>query len=535
MGEKGEIGKKNGVVDKNIKPLKKLKGLDDVALGVASHEIIGRYGDAASEFLKGYSGEITENGKVLEKGLKQISESKVHPDFKYQNLKQQAGFSAEVHYENKINAQNIINRSSERISRTDNLGMTNHTKFDFLAVDVEGNPITNSDGPLWGAQMKFCGKYGSEKEIKSSSEKLAKKLAGDKWERYRGNDVLVPEEQYKEIVNYSTQRSKELLTQAKEFRSSGDYDKAIQLEESAKRFEQVSKDVKNSGISSKNAMFLREHAKLATTKYVLETAHQAGVEQAKAGAVISGVLSTARNVLSVASGDKDLSDAMCDIGKDTLIGTSTNYVIASGGTAIKSMMSNSSKEVFVNLSKTNMPAMIATVSVQVGKSLHRYATGEIDELELAEELGEKGTGMLAASWGAAIGTAVFPGIGTVVGGMVGYMSSSVLYQSSTQILNDERMSYERMQRIHEISKAAQVAMKSQQNELNAVISKFYGNRLQEFNMSFEMINNSIIENNIELFTDGLNKIALEMGESLEFKNFQEFDAFMTDNNSILEL
>lgn len=44
--------------------------------------------------------------------------------------------------------------------------------------------------------MKFCGKFGTPEEIRISSENLVDKMSGDKWERYRGNDVLVPKEQF---------------------------------------------------------------------------------------------------------------------------------------------------------------------------------------------------------------------------------------------------------------------------------------------------------------------------------------------------
>ena len=74
-----------------------------------SYETIQRYGDAAKQHYVAYSGQDNEIGKTLVKGLKQISNEKVNPDYEFQNINQQAGFSAEVKSVAKTNAENIIN------------------------------------------------------------------------------------------------------------------------------------------------------------------------------------------------------------------------------------------------------------------------------------------------------------------------------------------------------------------------------------------------------------------------------------------
>lgn len=192
---------------------------------------------------------------------------------------------------------------------------------------------------------------------------------------------------------------------------------------------------------------MREYSKLATAKYVAQTAYMSGIENAKSAAVIAGSISVAQNVVSVIRHDKEFEEAAIDIGKDMIAGPTIAYIIGYSDTAIRGFMSSSKDSVFVNLSKTNVPAMIATTTLQVGKSLIRYANGEIDSIQLVEELGEKGTGMMVASMGAAIGTMVFPGIGTVIGSMVGYMTSSTIYGACMQVLSEERISAERRVKI----------------------------------------------------------------------------------------
>ena len=120
---------------------KKDSGFTDSTIGIMTTENIERYGRASSEYIKGYKGEIAQDGTVLKKGLKQVYESKVNPDFRYQNIKQQAGFSAEIHYVDKENANSIINKTNKTIYRSNDLGRGNDPEFDVLSIDENGNPI----------------------------------------------------------------------------------------------------------------------------------------------------------------------------------------------------------------------------------------------------------------------------------------------------------------------------------------------------------------------------------------------------------
>ena len=516
----------DSVYRKNEKNKKTLK---NIALGTAANEVVNRYGNAANEFIKGYKGNIGDNNEVISKGLKQIAKSKVNEQYKYQNLKQQAGFSAEVHYENKVNAENIINGNTRRISRTDNVGMVNDTKFDFIEIDSNGNPLINNGDAKWGAQMKFCGKYGTKEEIVSSAKSLTDKLAGENWERYRGNDILVPSEQYEHIKKYAEDKANDLNEQARKLRSQGYFDKAKNLQEKANNYKQVAKDVKNSGISSKEAMFLREHPKLATIKEVGKTAHRAGMEQAKYGAIVAGVISVSQNISAVATGNKDIQDAIKDVAKDTATGAGISYVIAGSGSVIKSCMASSTNKTLQVISKGNIPSLIATTTLEVGKTIKKYINGELTELEVIEELGEKGVGMMASSIGASIGTAIFPGIGTIIGGVIGYMCSSSIYNGSLSILKEERLSYERRIKLEGFAKIALENMHIQQEILVKEISKNYIEKQEKFDEAFNYIEMSVKYENLEMFTKGLNQIAIEFGQVLQFKDFNEFDLFMTDN------
>src|SRR5690606_28379975 len=152
---------------------------------------------------------------------------------------------------------------------------------------------------------------------------------------------------------YAEDKARELSEQAEKLREQGNIEKADLLDQNAEKYHQVSRDLKDSGITTKEAIFLREHPQLATAKYVLETAHRSGLENAKSAAIISVAISTAQNVTSLIRGDKRVGEAVKDVAKDTTAGAATAYVIGASDTAIRGFMAASQNSVFVNLSKSN--------------------------------------------------------------------------------------------------------------------------------------------------------------------------------------
>jgi len=93
---------------------------DVISSGTAlsTHEVVGRFGEANAEFIKGYRGMDNQTGQRLSKGLAGIAKSRVNgnPAEAVKNIKQQAGYSAEVAATSRDNAEAIINRSDIRVS-----------------------------------------------------------------------------------------------------------------------------------------------------------------------------------------------------------------------------------------------------------------------------------------------------------------------------------------------------------------------------------------------------------------------------------
>lgn len=136
----------------------------------------------------------------MKRSLKSISKSKVGPEYKDQNLKQQAGFSAEVKAAARDSAEAIINHSDKKTVRTDDLqrqtdmrgrsvGGTNDQLFDLVETDASGIIVEGT-----ARQVKFIG---------GTPEECATKLLGTKFDKYRDNDVPieVPSDFFAGVIN----------------------------------------------------------------------------------------------------------------------------------------------------------------------------------------------------------------------------------------------------------------------------------------------------------------------------------------------
>jgi hypothetical protein len=139
------------VTGMNEKEERREVNLLSAATDGAAYETVQRYGSAAKEHYVAYSGQDNEAGQALAKSLKSISEEKVNPDYEYQNIHQQAGYSAEVKGTARTNAENIIKGDKTRKVRTDDQGRVNDPLYDTVLVDAEGNVVEGSS-----TQVKIC-------------------------------------------------------------------------------------------------------------------------------------------------------------------------------------------------------------------------------------------------------------------------------------------------------------------------------------------------------------------------------------------
>lgn len=120
-----------------------------------------------------YASANREHLSVLDK-LEEISERKINPNYIKQNINQQAGYSAEIKEQARVNEHNILAGKRERIVQYDDLSSEqkaqvkslfpnyatpskNHELVDYVSVDEKGNVI-----PSTATQSKFVDRNGAE-------------------------------------------------------------------------------------------------------------------------------------------------------------------------------------------------------------------------------------------------------------------------------------------------------------------------------------------------------------------------------------
>ena len=430
----------------------------DAAIAGGLFETISRHGDAGAEFLKGLRGIDYATGQKFDRSLLDVANYKINPNDVERNIKQQAGFSAEIASVSKRNAQNIIDGKAQRFTRSEDLahyGRNNET-VDIVEV-LNGKELST-------AQMKFV----------SQPDELLKKIArgegGGKndYSRYMSVDKLeVPTEQVEAMKATCRKQAQKLKEQAQTVREKGNVALADKLDRQAENYRQLEHKITDSGLSTDEAIRYRLNPRWETTKDIARVSHRAGIEGAKFGAAIGGGISAVSNAIAVWTGDKELGDAVIDTAKDTLVSAGVGYSTAFVGTTVKIYMNQSRSSVLKQLSATGLPATIVSVCLAVGKSTIRFAKGEIDGTELAKEMGITATGMLSASAFTMMGQIAIPipVLGGLIGGMVGYVITNSLYQGFFDVLKEAKLSAERRQMIEMQCAAAAALARQYENGL----------------------------------------------------------------------
>jgi hypothetical protein len=494
----------------------KIRATVNAGLAGAASEAVQRYGEANKEHLVAYSGVDNATGKQLTRSLKKISKYKINPEFEKQNRNQHAGFSAEVKEVARENAERIINKDNTRVSRTDDLGRVNDPLYDHVELDRHGKEIAGS-----GSQMKFVG---------DTPEKTLEKLSGKKFQKYLDNDApfKVSADFYDGVKKAANEKIAELQKNVDALQIEGKMDIAQQQLDKIEKYKKIRDTLEKSHLSKDEAIEACGLPVLSTAKDIARISHKAGIEQAGYGAAIGGGISIIRNIVAVVKDEKSSDEAALDVIGDAGAGALTSYVTAFSGSSLKGLMQNAKSGTMQTISKTNLPATIAVSVLEMQKTLSKYFRGDIDGAECLEELGEKGSGMLASAMFAVVGQAAIPipVVGGMVGGMIGYALSSVFYNELTAALKAENFSYERRLRVEAECKEAEFMIREYRKEMEQLVSNYLTDHITLFHSSFDRIKEALYLGDIDGFISGVNRITEGLGRQPQFDTFHEFNKLM---------
>lgn len=496
-------------------------------------DTVNRYGNGVKEFSVGYTGKDHSSGQVLSKGLKTVSESNVNPGFAEQNVKQQAGFSAEIATTARENAQAVIDgKTSSHITRTDDMtrqsdgkghtiGGTNEQLYDIAAVTGDGGYI---DGT--GRQLKYVG---------GNAQQCHQKLISQKFDKYFDNEVPVeiPADYYDDVAarfESSISRTKEQIQHAEKC---GNTSLAEQKRRELERLQRRKDGLRKGKLTSKEALEARTNPLRFIAKDIAKVSHHAGVEAAKYGALVGGSVSIVQNVVAVIRDEKTPEDAICDVEKDTAVAAAKGYGTGFAGSAVKGLMQNARSETLRNLAGTGLPVALVTLTISVGDTMHRYFSGEIDGVKCLEDLGAQGTGMFSSALWATIGQAAIPipVVGGLIGGMVGYAVASASYSELVNALKDAKLAAETRVRIEQECEQQIKLIEAYRAEIEAVIHEYLAASMQEFKDAFDGIQGALNVGDANGVIASANRITESLGKNVPIKNMDGLCPFLENGGT----
>ncbi len=479
-----------------------------------------------------------EHLSVLDK-LEEISKRKVNPNYIKQNINQQAGYSAEIKEQARVNERNILAGKRERIVQYDDLSSKqkaqvkklfpnyatpkkNHEIVDYASVDEKGNVIP---GTL--TQSKFVGRNGEE---------CFKKLLSKDYKKYfeNGAKMKIPEDFFGDFQKEANITIKSLESQIAKQKSFGNFQKANILERRLQKCKTIKAHTRPASITKAETIEARLNPNLSTAKDVTRVSHQAGMNAAQTGALIGGGVSAITNIYECIANGKDPMKAL----KHTLVATAKGGALSYGSTFASSslggLMQSSANKVIQSLGKGSLPAMFVGACVANATVLTRYFSGKIDGVELRKQLAKANTTLVSSGAMAVAGQALIPipVVGALVGGFVGAVLSETCFNALLKAREEAKLARQRRIEIERECREIIKLLEIYQNQFKEVFEKYFHETTKFFNQSFNELERASYAGDADLAIGVNNKIQERLGQKALFDNKQEGWELIISNKDI---
>ncbi|MFB1282114.1 hypothetical protein ACEWYU_02215 [Helicobacter pylori] len=471
--------------------------------------------------------------------LEEISKRKINPKYIKQNINQQAGYSAEIKEQARVNEHNILAGKRERVHQYDDLSIEkkpqvkklfpnyatpnkNHELVDYVSVDEKGNVIP---GTL--TQSKFVGRNG---------EKCFEKFLSKDYEKYleNGMKMEIPKDFFGDFQKEANIKIKSLESQIAKQKELGDFQKAAKLEEKLQKCKTIKANTRPASITKAEAIEARLNPNLSTAKDVTSISHQAGMNAAQTGALIGGGVSAITNIYECIANGKDPMKALKHTAIATLKGGVLSYSSAFASSSLGGLMQSSANKIIQSLGKGSVPAMFVGACVANATVLTRYFSGKIDGTELLKQLVKANTTLVSSGAMAVAGQALIPipVVGALVGGFVGAILSETCFNAFLKAREEAKLARQRRIEIekecHEFIKLLEIY----QNQFKEVFERYFHETTKFFNQSFNELERASYAGDADLAIAVNNKSREWLGQKALFDNKQEGWELIISNKDI---
>lgn len=392
-----------------------------------------------------FSGTEINGNKTL--SLSDINKWNINPDYEYANLKQHAGYSAEVISTAKENIVAQANDTGITTYRTDDLPEIygkNNQYVDKVRVDANGKVVDR-------IQTKFVGKDSSECLSKLASSKYGKYLNDGQVDK-----IEIPKDYYDDIKNkLIPKKISKLEEQVKRSAELGKDDVVAKKTAEIEKYKKIDSMIEKSLVTNDEAINATKHPKIYAAKLFAKNAigegHETGVNAGLTSAGITLCVSTVDNVSKIFKGELEVDEGVANIvseaGSSAIAGYGTGFVTGT----VSALLKGSAHELIQKIGGSSLPGALVSFALQSYDVVTDYISGKIDEYKLAEGLGDSASKVGGGVAGAALGTkagaavcSVIPGAGTaaggviggIIGGMVGCAVATETYQSTVELVKE---------------------------------------------------------------------------------------------------
>lgn len=491
------------------------------AAGAGSKSVsIGRHSNASHEYVKAYTGFDNMTGKHMQKSLSGIGKSKINPAYRDNNIKQQAGFAAEVMEVAEKNAENQLKGDPTRYTRVDDVPgrQINETAFDVTAFDAFGNELLSES-----SQLKFT---------KSNAASQAKQLTGKAFrEKYPHGKYTVAKDRYEGIQNNLASKEQRLSNQIAKMKQRGDYEKARQLQEDLDYTKKVKANLKASELTTEQAIEARLHPGRTIAKKIVETGHEQGKEFALFSAVVEGVMSSSRNVYQCLNGEISKEEAAENITEDVAKAGAKGYLLGQGGNLLGTALKSSGNEIVRKMGEGSAPVQMIMFCKDALSLTADMMEGQIGSYEYMEGITKSGVNIAGSA-----------AIGAAVGGPVGFvaaMASGILINAalSCGLAEIGKSYYQAKEERVQIEKECNM-LREELQKYQTIFKQTYEAHTDElftiFGDSIKSMAIAIDMNDANSFIASTNRITEALGGNTQFSNVDEFIDFV-DSGDTLEL
>ena len=345
--------------------------------------------------------------------------------------------------------------------------------------------------------------------------------------KYDGMDRLIPKDQdLEEAKQYAKIQSEMGLSNAPQYKDVHD-----------KLTNELNGD---DGISSGGTTFEElQEARNNPEKYVNnlkykefqnEVATTAG-NMAIASGVTTAIVSTIKNTYEIFKDGKELNEAIKDVFKDSGKSAARGAVTGAGSASLRYFAN--SKNIPI-LNESSASTVIAGSAIDCGVTLWKFANGEINGAEAAEELSVTAT--------KGVGTVLLTkGIGYVLGASTGallpiaiYSTLSITLSAGYEIVKNAKLRKEEYERIEVLLQEMSKERAKYYNEVLTTIENIEKKQKETLKEIFVNIDENLFYgSNYEKALTTFSKLSNQLGISLKYETEVEFRRFMQSNESLV--